>query len=106
MKYYIQEVYKAKTDQKTAGIKARDDVEEILESLSYRPIVISSIIKDRKDLKKLKKVLIHKETYDIWKKTLSFLKSEDELKTYLYYLDANRLDEFKAFNIIYQVNPL
>ena len=33
-------------------------------------------------------------------------KSEDELKTYLYYLDANRLDEFKAFNIIYQVNPL
>ncbi len=79
MKYYIQEVYKAKTDQKTAGIKARDDVEEILESLSYRPIVISSIIKDRKDLKKLKKVLIHKETYDIWKKTLSFLKSEDEL---------------------------
>lgn len=33
-------------------------------------------------------------------------KTEDELKTYLYYLDANRLDEFKAFNIIYQVNPL
>lgn len=79
MKYYIKEVYRAETDQKTAGVKARDDVEKILDFLNYKPIVISSIIKNRKDLKKSKKVLIHKETYDIWKKKLSFLNPEDEL---------------------------
>lgn len=33
-------------------------------------------------------------------------KTEEEFNTYIYYLDANRLEEFKGFNIIYLVNPL
>ncbi len=48
--------------------------------------------------------LIHKSNLN--PAIIASCKTEEELKNYIYYLDNNRLSEFKAFNIIYQVNPL
>lgn len=48
--------------------------------------------------------LIHKTNLN--PAIIASCKNEEELKNYIYYLDSNRLNEFKAFNIIYQVNPL
>lgn len=44
--------------------------------------------------------------YNLNPAVIAACKSQNELESYLYYLDSNNLKRFNFFNIIYEINPL
>lgn len=75
MNYYIKEVQRADGAQRTAGVKARDDINIILESIGYIPIEIN-MQKAGSTLTKIKKQV---QAVFVWNKALRILKEEDVL---------------------------
>ncbi|MGN0268874.1 MAG: hypothetical protein ACI4D7_14510 [Lachnospiraceae bacterium] len=79
MKYYIREIVIDEGIQKTAGVKARDDVEYILESKGIKPLNIPSQTMNRHETGVVSKVMDHVRIFEIWKKSLSQLKKGDQI---------------------------
>lgn len=79
MIYYVSEVQYDDGVQRTAGTKARSDVENILSSLGYKMILIEN--KTTKSELRLKSLSLHTIYYNEWKKVLGKLdlKKDDEL---------------------------
>ena len=44
--------------------------------------------------------------YNLNPAIIAACKTEEQLDTYLYYLNSNKLKKFNLFNIIYEINPL
>lgn len=79
MDYYIQEIQVDKGLQRTAGIKARDDIDTIFKSLGIRKITIPTNKKDRNSGKKIYKLYAHFAIYQTWKTQLKKLNRKDRL---------------------------
>lgn len=79
MKYYSREIQKSEYLQKTAGVKARDDVEAILKEEGYSELLIPSLDENRKTLGKVKKVATHFHIRKIWKDSTKNLTKGDEI---------------------------
>ena len=79
MKYFIQELQDDEGLQKTAGIKARDDVDAILAAQGYQPIHIVVDQNKRKEAGSLESLKIHFEIGRIWKEALRDLGRGDTL---------------------------
>ncbi|MDO4169120.1 MAG: hypothetical protein Q4D45_04390 [Lachnospiraceae bacterium] len=79
MDYYIQEIQVDKGLQRTAGIKARDDIDTIFQSLDIKKITIPTNKKDRNSGKKIYKMYAHFAIYQTWKKQLKKLNKKDRL---------------------------
>lgn len=77
MNYYIREINESDGLQRTAGIKARDDIELIFKSLNITPIDIPCNQKNRQSGTNFNHLLYHKKIYKIWKNQLSILNSND-----------------------------
>ncbi len=75
--WYISEKTLDEKLQNTAGVKARDDAEQIFEEMGFTPIFLSSA--DRTNQSKLKKLTFHAKLVSIWKKNLKDLKAGDSL---------------------------
>ncbi|SEF84544.1 hypothetical protein SAMN04487934_10437 [Eubacterium ruminantium] len=68
MKYFTKEIPDEKYLVKTAGVKARDDVETILEGAGYQELRIPAIMEDRRSLGKVKKFQAHFQIRKVWSK--------------------------------------
>ncbi len=79
MKYYISEYQLLENTQRTAGSKARDDVERVFESLGFEKIEIPANQENRRDANKFLKLKAHITIYKKWKKALENLKSGDSV---------------------------
>lgn len=82
MIFYILEVLPKEIiegGQKNAGGKARNDVNDILEMLKYKPIVISVNYKDRKNVGILRKLYYHYRIYRNWTQKIKQLKKGDTI---------------------------
>lgn len=79
MNYYIREVQTSDELQKTAGIKARDDMEYILSGMNMEGIAIPSQNDARKKAKGISKILWHWKIRTIWRNHLKFLKAGDQI---------------------------
>lgn len=79
MKYFIQELQDDEGLQKTAGIKARDDVDAILASMGYAPLRIVVDQNRRKEAGSLESLKIHFQIGQIWKDALKDLGEGDTL---------------------------
>lgn len=79
MKYYICERKFEDYNTKTAGVKARDDVEAILEQEGFKAVNVWPELGDRTAMSVTDKLKMHKKMGDIWKEKLSFLKKDDVL---------------------------
>lgn len=77
MKYYIREVQNTENSQKTAGGKAREDVEQILLADGYQTISVNVPSGNRKESSPLKKVSYHFELKKEWDRSLGKLKKGD-----------------------------
>lgn len=77
MNYYICERTESEKLQKTAGVKARDDMEAIFEELEAQPIGIVCDWKSRQSVGAFKKLYWHKKIAKIWEDALENLKSGD-----------------------------
>ena len=79
MRYYIREIQTSAGVQRTAGIKARDDIEAILSKEGYQEILINvHNIRGKKDYL-LQKLKAHYEIEKIWKHQTAHLKKGDLL---------------------------
>ena len=78
MRYYIKEIYESGEYQQTASVKARDDIEYILERDNWKKI---EIIRARDDADKnvARRVTMHFKAKASWSKTLASLKQNDVL---------------------------
>ena len=79
MNYYSKEVTDIKFLYKTAGVKARDDVEYILRGIGYKEIGIPTLRDDRKNVGKVKKVLAHFKVRNLWNKMTKELSKGDTI---------------------------
>ncbi len=79
MKYYTKEIWNEEGYQRTAGIKARDDVDAILEKNGFRALEICVPSEDRSSQNPLQKVLYHVKLSRIWESCLSSLGKGDEV---------------------------
>ena len=83
MKFFVREVNQSNDLKMTAGIKARDDMEEILMSQDILPLNIKLNSQhsnlERENVNTIKKLNYHKKVYEIWKEKLSDLQSGDIL---------------------------
>ena len=79
MNYFIQEFQTDAGVQKTAGIKARDDVDAILADMGMNRISLSSFEEERTNGGLLKKLCGHLTVLNIWKKQLKRLCPGDKL---------------------------
>jgi len=79
MNYYIQEFQTDAGVQKTAGIKARDDVDTILADMGMSRISLSSFEEERTNGGLFKKLWGHFTVLSIWKKQLKGLGAGDKL---------------------------
>lgn len=79
MKYFIQEVINDKGLQKTAGIKARDDIDRILLAEGYRPVRIEMDQNARNAASLPKRLGIHFEIRQKWAAGLKDLTAGDIL---------------------------
>ena len=62
MNYYIREVQTNEGVQKTAGIKARDDVESILSTNGYHTITVETDLEKRKNVNPVLGLYYHYDT--------------------------------------------
>lgn len=79
MNYYIREIQTNEGVQKTAGIKARDDVERILSSDGFREIIVETDLEKRKKVNSILGIYYHYETMCKWNNALKKLKKNDYL---------------------------
>lgn len=80
MKYYIKEIRVDASQARTAGNKARDDVETIFGEKGIAPIQIEVVQENRKDQNGvLKKASIHHKVYKEWKEKTKMLSDGDAL---------------------------
>lgn len=114
MRYFVKEVRSEDGVRHTAGIKARDDINDILENAGYQPVFVENRnIEEGSLLKKLKS---HKAVKREWEKSLTDLKSGDELvvqfppvnhSLYLYKLfEKFKREDIKVSVIIHDMDAL
>ena len=77
MNYYIREVQTNEGVQKTAGIKARDDVESILSANGYHAITVETDLEKRKKVNPVLGLYYHYDTMCKWNQALNKLKNGD-----------------------------
>lgn len=77
MLYYIREVQEEAGVQRTAGVKARDDVEAILASSGGKAITVGISPEERKESGALKSLSQHIEIKNVWDKALSCVQKGD-----------------------------
>ena len=70
MKYYTKEIWNEEGYQRTAGIKARDDVDKILEKNGYTGIEICMPQADRENQNSLEKAGYHFKLSKVWNECL------------------------------------
>lgn len=70
MKYYTKEIWNEEGYQRTAGIKARDDVDQILEKKGYKGIEICMPEADRESQNSLEKAGYHLKLSKVWNECL------------------------------------
>ena len=70
MKYYTKEIWNEEGYQRTAGIKARDDVDAILEQNGFRALKICIPAEDRSRQNPAQKALYHLKLSRIWSECL------------------------------------
>lgn len=68
MKYFSKVVHKEGYIYKTAGVKARDDVDDILVESGYKEVFIPTVNDDREDIGKIRKVIAHLKIRNTWSK--------------------------------------
>lgn len=80
MNYFISEKQVDKTQARTAGSKARDDVETIFKEKNMAPILVTTMQEKRKKKRGLmQKLKIHREIYKEWKTKIKNLAKGDVL---------------------------
>ena len=79
MKYYTKEIWNEEGYQRTAGIKARDDVDVILEKNGYKGIEICMPQTDREGQNVLEKAGYHYRLMKVWDDCLSVTGEGDVL---------------------------
>ena len=82
MKYYISELITENKVMKTAGIKARDDANAIVESLGWKPLIVENNKEENEKRKQAGlsgKLKFHKVIRDRWISATKELKAGDEL---------------------------
>lgn len=79
MNYFIQEVINDEGLQRSAGIKARDDIDAILLEKGFKPIRIEMDQNERSRAGALKRAAIHRDIAVRWKKELKALQKDDTL---------------------------
>lgn len=79
MYFFTREFWNDETMQRTAGTKAREDINEILTQLGWREIAASFPETDRHNLSKLQKLGQHLSLYQTWKTALAGLGEGDTL---------------------------
>lgn len=67
MKYYIKEMQIKENAPMTAGVKARDDVSDILDKMGFHPIIVNSPLQNRQMIHHIKG---HWEMKEAWDKSL------------------------------------
>ena len=77
MKYYVQEVNSNSAMSRTADVKARVDIECILNDNGAIALEIPSIQNERKSASLIKKLLLHKAVANIWRNQLESLSMGD-----------------------------
>lgn len=77
MKYYTKEIWNEEGYQRTAGIKARDDVDAILEQNGFKALEICVPQEDRESQNLLQKLQYHRKLSRIWDECLSCAGSSD-----------------------------
>lgn len=77
MNYYVVETDKHKLIQKTAGVKARQDVETIFKWNNFKKIEIPCLIEGRENKTRLGKIKAHYDVYMLWKNALKKIKKND-----------------------------
>ncbi|HCA22039.1 MAG TPA: galactofuranosyltransferase [Lachnospiraceae bacterium] len=79
MKYFSKEIEEEGYLYKTAGVKARDDVEDILRKKGFKEVYIPTVSGDREKASKVKKLTAHFKIRDIWKKKTAMIGEGDVL---------------------------
>lgn len=79
MNYFITETNTESKQQKTAGIKARDDIERILSRLGYIKIALPVLNNKRKKQNGIKKIKWHIDIYKTWLSQTRDIKGGDTL---------------------------
>lgn len=79
MKYFTKEIWNEEGYQRTAGIKARDDVDTILEQNGYEGIEICVPAEDREKQSIPQKAGYHVKLYKIWEECLAPVGNGDVL---------------------------
>lgn len=79
MFFYAKETNLTGNYSRTAGVKARDDIESIFSEEGFIPIEIPSLNVDRASSSLSGKLLSHKRVYAVWKKSLERVHSGDVL---------------------------
>lgn len=80
MIYYIKEVNEDSSVKNTAGVKARDDVNDIVQKAGYSPITIALVSDDdRSNYNAAKKLMTHFTISSTWDKAVNHLKKGDYL---------------------------
>lgn len=79
MKYYIKETQIDVERQKTAGVKARNDLESIFEDVGIKRLDMPVLMEKNDTSSKLAKLKNHRTVYKTWKKIVGDLKSGDQL---------------------------
>ena len=77
MNYYTKEIWNEEGYQRTAGIKARDDVDAILEKNGFKALEICVPQEDRVGQNLLQKMQYHRKLSRIWDECLSCAGSGD-----------------------------
>ena len=71
MNYYTREVWNEEGYQRTAGIKARDDVDAVLDRMGFTALCVPVPDEDREHQSTVEKLLFHVKLRNLWKETLS-----------------------------------
>lgn len=95
MNYYVVETDKYKLIQKTAGVKARQDVETIFRWNDLKKIEIPCLIEGRENKTRFGKIKAHYDVYKLWKKALKELKKDDWV-----YIQFPLLEHTMLFSIL------
>lgn len=79
MKYYVKETQIDVERQKTAGVKARNDLESIFEEVGIKRLDMPVLMEQNDTSGKLAKLKNHRTVYKTWKKIVGDLKGGDKL---------------------------
>lgn len=79
MRYYTREFWNDEGMQRSAGTKAREDVNKILAQMGWKEISAAFPENDRKNQSKREKLRNHLDLYQVWRKALAKLHRGDTL---------------------------